>query len=180
MEFLITDVSTGDRGSGIGSDAGAAKRRPTTFSAICDPFGLHLRFEAYFDNAADIAAQLVAAGSYEGYLAPGANQPYLCFLINMQTGKLQLWNTTYDNPHHTRITLQNTSLWRHEHRPRPDGFTTHLFLSWDAYADKLPEATDIWDFETAQWGQGSYSWNGLKSIHGRSSWGELTFEIQPE
>ncbi len=138
------------------------------------------RFEAYFDNAADIAAQLVAAGSYEGYLAPGANQPYLCFLINMQTGKLQLWNTTYDNPHHTRITLQNTSLWRHEHRPRPDGFTTHLFLSWDAYADKLPEATDIWDFETAQWGQGSYSWNGLKSIHGRSSWGELTFEIQPE
>ena len=72
-------------------------------------------------------------------------------------------------------------MWRSEHRFNPDGFTTYLFLSWQAYSDKLPEAGDVWEFENVHWARGgSFSWNGLKSIHGRSSWGELVFEIPPE
>lgn len=181
LEFLVTDVATGDRGSGIGSDAATAAAKPPQFSALCDVDGIHLRFDAFDEQAAKVAAKLLGAGSYEGYIAPGANQPYICFLIDLQSGKTDFYNTTYDTQNHTRIRTEDTSMWRSEHRFNPDGFTTYLFLSWQAYSDKLPEAGDVWEFENVHWARGgSFSWNGLKSIHGRSSWGELTFEIQPE
>ena len=178
MEFLATDVATGNRGEGIGADGGAAKRKPTELSFICDVNGLHFRFDAYDDRAAEVKAKLLGAGSYEGYIAPGENQPYLCFLVDLQSGEVGLYNTTYDNLHHRRVPVEKTDLWRGEHRFRDDGYTTYLFLSWEAYAEKIPETGMVWDFENAHWGRaGSSTWNGLESIHGRSTWGALVFDI---
>ena len=178
MEFLATDVATGNRGEGIGADGGAAQRKPTELSFICDVNGLHFRFDAYDDRTAEVKAKLLGAGSYEGYLAPGENQPYLCFLVDLQSGQVDMYNTTYDNLHHRRVPTERTDLWRGEHRFRDDGYTTYLFLSWEAFAEKIPEAGTIWDFENAHWGRaGSSTWNGLESIHGRSSWGAIVFDI---
>ncbi len=180
MEFLATDVATGNRGEGIGAGAGggAARRKPTELSFICDVNGLHFRFDAYDDRAAEVKAKLLGAGSYEGYIAPGENQPYLCFLVDLQSGKVGLYNTTYDNMHHRRVPVEETTLWRGEHRFRDDGYTTYLFLSWEAYAEKIPEPGTVWDFENAHWGrEGSTTWNGLESIHGRSTWGAIVFDI---
>ena len=178
MEFLATDVATGNRGEGIGADSGAAKRKPTELSFICDVNGLHFRFDAFDDRVAEVKAKLLGAGSYEGYIAPGENQPYLCFLVDLQSGEVGMYNTTYDNLHHRRVPVEKTDLWRGEHRFRDDGYTTYLFLSWEAYAEKIPEPGTVWDFENAHWGRaGSSTWNGLESIHGRSTWGALVFDI---
>ena len=180
MEFLMTDVATGARGEGIGTDADAKKQKPTEISFICDDNGLHFRFDAYDERAAEVKARLLGAGSYEGYIAPGENQPYICFLIDLQSGRLDLYNTTYDTMHHRRVTADRSHLYRGEHRFREDGYTTYVFLSWQAYAEKIPEAGTVWDFENAHWGRaGSSTWNGLESIHGRSTWGALVFDIPP-
>ncbi len=178
MEFLATDVSTGDRGAGIRSGTGDDTRRFTELSLVCDVNGIHIRLDAFDERAREIGAKLLGGGSYEGYIAPGENQPYLCFLVDIQSGRVSLYNTTYDNRNHKRIPVEETGLWRGEHRFNDQGYTTYLFFSWEAYADKLPEDGDRWDFENAHWGRsGSYTWNGLKSIHGRSSWGQLAFDI---
>ncbi|NLF21680.1 MAG: hypothetical protein GX590_00810, partial [Lentisphaerae bacterium] len=178
MEFLVTDVATGNRGEGIGTDSAAAQRKPAEIAFVCDVNGLHIRIDAYDEQAAAVKAKLLGAGSYEGYIAPGENQPYICFLIDAQSGKFSFYNTTYDNQFHRRLNEEEISLWRGEHRFREDGYTTYLFLSWEVYAEKIPEAGAIWDFENVHWSRsGSFSWNGLKSIHGRSSWGELEFDI---
>ncbi len=81
MDFLVTDVGTGDRGTGIMTD-GAESRdyKPTEISLLCDPNGIHLRLDAYDERAAEVEARLLGAGSYEGYIAAGANQPYTCIL----------------------------------------------------------------------------------------------------
>ena len=80
--------------------------------------------------------------------------------------------------HHRRVTADRSHLYRGEHRFREDGYTTYVFLSWQAYAEKIPEAGTVWDFENAHWGRaGSSTWNGLESIHGRSTWGALVFDI---
>ena len=176
----MTDVATGARGEGIGTDADAKKQKPTEISFICDDNGLHFRFDAYDERAAEVKARLLGAGSYEGYIAPGENQPYICFLIDLQSGRLDLYNTTYDTMHHRRVTADRSHLYRGEHRFREDGYTTYVFLSWQAYAEKIPEAGTVWDFENAHWGRsGSSTWNGLESIHGRSTWGALVFDIPP-
>lgn len=174
LDFLTTDVSTGDRGSGIGSASGETCR-PADFQALCDARGLHFLFTAYDPAAPEIEAGLAPAGSYEMYLAPGEGQPYICLLPNAAERSCQVWNTTYDN-----------AFW---HRPGAEDVTCefafgkdlcrfYLFLSWEKFYDKLPEEGDLWDFETIRWSRfGGNSWNGTRSIHGRSSWGKLAFRI---
>ena len=45
----------------------------------------------------------------------------------------------------------------------------------------VPEKGDLWDFENIHWSRfGGHSWNGIKTIHGRSSWGKLAFEISDD
>ena len=140
-----------------------------------------MRFDAYDERARDIEAKILGAGNFEAYLAPGANQPYVCILINPQAGTVVFYNTTYDNQNHKRIRTEDLSLWRMETRFTDSSYTCYLFISWDAYADKLPEHGDVWEFENVQWGRGgNLSWNGLESIHGRSSWGTLSFVIAKE
>ncbi len=106
MEFLVTDVATGDRGEGIGQATDADAPRFTELSMLCDVNGLHIRYDAKDERARDIEAKLLPAGSYEGYIAPGANQPYICILVNIQSGDITFYNTTYDNLNHKRL---NTS-----------------------------------------------------------------------
>ena len=54
----------------------------------------------------------------------------------------------------------------------------YFAVSWKIYATRIPTANSVWDFEPMFWGRkGNCSWNGLKTIHGRSSWGHLAFGL---
>lgn len=178
MDFLSTDVSTGQRGSGIGSK-NKEKFVPTDFQAVCDEYGIHFLFTAHDPAAPEIEAGLSGAGSFEMYLAPGENQPYMCFLPDLTTGLNKVWNTTYDNALWRRLDpgVQKLDV-RSERIFTADGYRFYLFLSWEKFYDKLPEPGDLWDFENIHWSRfGGYSWNGIKTIHGRSTWGKLAFRI---
>ncbi|MBQ6245233.1 MAG: hypothetical protein IJK04_00095 [Kiritimatiellae bacterium] len=178
MEFLKTDVATGDRGDGVGEGV-ADKADPfPTLSAVADAQGLHFRFFSPNPRALDVERGLAVGGSYEGYIAPGANQPYICFLVNMSTGGLTLYNTAYDSPNHRRVETEDTGQYRAQVFYREDGIVTYFMLSWDTYATLIPEDGAVWDFENINWKKpGSAAWNGTESIHGRSTWGELVFEM---
>lgn len=180
MDFLLTDVATGDRGAGIGSEDPTNKKGRTEFAATCDANGIHLLFTAHDDRARDVEAKLAEAGSYEIYIAPGENQPYTCLLVNLQSGELGFFHTTYNNEQHRRV-AEKPPATRCEHVFTDDGYQTSLFLAWDSFYDKLPDPNDKWDFECIHWSRsGGYSWNGTRSIHGRSTWGQLQFSISPD
>jgi len=177
MDFLVTDVATGDRGAGIGSEGAAKKIRFTELAAICDVNGIHFVFTVYDDRAREVEAKLAGGGSCEGYIAPGQNQPYTCFLADLQSGEISTWPSTYNNERHRRIEKGSSAI-RSELAFTDEGYKTYMFLAWDSFYDKLPEAGDLWDFEVLHWSRSvRYSWNGTKSIHGRSTWGNLQFNI---
>ena len=56
MDFLVTDVATGNRGEGINAEQGAKRAVAPTLQIACDEFGIHFRFEAPDEKAAEIAA----------------------------------------------------------------------------------------------------------------------------
>ena len=174
MDFLVTDVATGNRGTDIGKgDVGADK---PTLSIVCDARGIHFRFTVRDERAREIENGLLSAGSFEGYIAPGDNQPYVCFLI--RDGKLDFWNTTYDTTDHRRIQPQDLSAYRTETYYTDDTLVCYMMISWDNYATLIPENGTIWNFENILWGRkGKAAWNGTESIHGRSTWGELEFRL---
>ena len=180
LDFLVTDVSTGDRGEGIGSEAGKADFKPAVFSAVFDEAGVHFLMRAYDDKARAVEANLEKSGSYEIYLAPGDNQPYYCILPRHAIPSRHTWQTTYDTALHHRISWENGG-YRQDHRFLEDGYATYLFLDWKYFYDKLPDDGDTWEFESIHWSRaGGFSWNGTKSIHGRSTWGRLVFRMTPE
>ena len=175
MDFLVTDVSTGNRGTDI--QGGKAEGKKPTLAIVSDVNGIHFRFEYFDDRARDIERHIIGGGSYEGYIAPGKNQPYICLLLDLQSGKLELWNTTYNSADHTRITEKDIDLYRTQTYYTDNSVVTYMMLSWDAYATLIPSDGTIWDFENVHWGHGNAAWNGTESIHGRSTWGELEFRM---
>ncbi len=193
MEFLTTDVATGDRGTAIGpgenflaeaiSGAKVTKDEvyvPTDMQVVCDEYGLHFMFTSHDSKAREIESGLVSGGAYEMYVSPGENQPHLCYLPDMNTGLNSfLWNGSYKTaqwrgaePGVKRIDV------RDEHMFMDNGYRHYMYLSWERFYDKLPERGDCWLFENIHWSRfGGTSWNGTKSIHGRSTWGNLVFDI---
>ncbi len=179
MDFLVTDVATGDRGEGISTKQGAKRDVAPTMQVAFDDYGIHFRFEAPDEKAADIAAGLLGGGSYEGYIAPGENQPYICLLMDLAPhAKLHLFNTTYNTQGHRRVTDRDPGLFESETLFTDKSTVSYFMLSWNAYATLVPEDGAVWDFENFLWGRsGSAAWNGSDSIHGRSTWGKLVFEM---
>jgi len=181
MDFLVTDVSTGSRSDAIGKDK-KETYRPTVMQAACDENGIHLLFTAFDPKTRDIEAGTAGAGSFEMYFSPGEDQPYYCFLPNLTTGTNHIWDSTYTNPQFRRIDNgRKKQQIRSERTFTKDGYVLYMFISWEPFYDKLPDPGDRWDFENVHWSRfGGYSWNGIKTVHGRSTWGKLTFRITPE
>ena len=178
MDFLSTDVATGDRGEGVGKGTADKSVAPPSLSIVADVQGLHFRIVAPNPRAREVEGRMLEGGSYEGYIAPGVNQPYICFLVRMSTGDFTLFNTAYDSQNHRRINNEDRSLYRAQISYSDDAITTYFMLSWDAYATLIPEKGSVWEFENINWRKpGSACWNGTESIHGRSTWGELVFDM---
>ncbi len=176
-DFFTTDVSTGDRGSG--ENAGKALAEKGALGVVCDLWGLHFLFEMPDAKARDIEAGLLSGGSYEAYIAPGENQPYVCVLMDINSeGRLSFFNTTYDTALHRRAGDVKTGLTRGETVYADDRVYSYFAISWDVYGSLVPANGDVWEFENFLWGRaGSAAWNGSESIHGRSTWGELVFDM---
>jgi hypothetical protein len=182
MDFLATDVTTGSRG-GAGAGLAAAgkdeaEKLGASLGVLCDELGIHFRFEYNDPRAREIEARLLGGGSYEIYLAPGQRYAHRCLLLDVQTGRLSFANLTYDGPEFTGIKTERLDLYRREHRFADDRVVSYVFLSWNAYGHAIPSNGSVWEFETVLWArQGNFAWNGTESIHGRSTWGRLVFEL---
>ena len=175
--FLVTDVSTGDRGVGIGSDT-SGKADPPEMRILCDAQGLHFRFDIPESEMAKVAAGEVPAGSFESYIAPGDNTPYTCFMFNLAQKSLSFYGTTYDCPGHRRMNLEDQGLAKCDSSFRQGKTVGYCFFSWRNWAENAPKNGDEWDFEPLFWSrQGNSAWNGTESIHGRSTWGRLVFDL---
>ncbi len=180
MDFLVTDVATGNRGSGIGGADGKEQQKPTEMQIACDERGIHFLFTATDSKALEAEAGLAGMGSYEMYLSPGDKQPYICILPDLSTGSIgTVWNSSYKTAQWrpVKTTAGQTDIVS-EQIFHKDGYQFYMRLSWEKFYDKLPENGKTWDFENIHWSRfGGSTWNGLKTIHGRSTWGKLTFDI---
>ena len=147
MDFLETDVSTGDRGEVVKDNARQYARAPE-WQAVFDDWGLHFRVEIFDEKAREIEAGALGAGSLEGYLAPGANTPYACFLHDLKPGGFSVWNTAYDHAGHRRISERDRVSCREETYSR--GLHEGVIDHWrDAeVGDPAFYATALKPFET--------------------------------
>ncbi len=173
---LWTDVAT--RRGTVGADAAKRYARAPEWQAMADEWGLHFRLEVFDEKAAEIALGLASAGSLEAYLAPGANTPYHAFIHSFETGGMSVYNPVYSQKDHREIDEKDRANCREEVVCTDTSVILYFALSWKNYATRIPTAESRWEFEPMFWGcKGNCSWNGLKTIHGRSSWGRLSFSL---
>ena len=176
LEFLETDVVTGNRG-----EVGTSKETmpDPTMKVVADANGLHFFFCVKDPKAQENAFGKVGGGSFEAYLAPGENEPYVCFLMEPDRGTIDTFNTTY-NTFGRRWLADDTPQreYRFDVAHEKDCIISYLFLSWRTWATNVPKDGSVWDFENMFWNRmGNFCWNGTESIHGRSTWGELEFRL---
>lgn len=180
LDFLVTDVASGDRGEGIGTDA-SGKKDPPEMRILCDAFGIHFRYDIPEAETAKVLAGEASAGSFESYIAPGDNEPYTCFMYNIAKKSLSFYGTTYDCPGHRRMRVEAQDLSKCDAAFREGKTVGYYFFSWKNWLERAPKDGDEWDFEPIFWTrQGNFAWNGTASIHGRSTWGRLVFSIPAE
>jgi hypothetical protein len=173
---LWTDVAT-QRGA-VNADADKRYARAPEWQAMADEWGIHFRLEVFDEKAAEISQGFVAAGSLEAYLAPGANTPYYAFIHSFETGGMTVYNPVYSQPDHREIDEKDRANCREEVVCTAESVVLYFAVSWKSFATRIPTAGSVWEFEPMFWGRkGNCSWNGLKTIHGRSTWGRLSFEL---
>ena len=179
MEFLTTDVATGNRGEGIGTEKAAKNAAVPTIEIACDAFGIHFRFEAPDEKADQMSAGFLDGGTYEAYLAPGENEPYYCLLMDVApNASVSFFNTTYNTTGHRRIRNEDHALYKSETAFTDHSAVSYVMLSWNAFATLIPADKTVWEFENVHWGRADKAaWNGTESIHGRSTWGRLVFDL---
>lgn len=177
LDFLETDVVTGGRAAGSAKEA---VPNPS-MKVVADENGLHFFFIAPDPKAKEVGLGLVGGGSYEGYIAPGADEPYVCLMMDPGKETVNFFNTTYPTFGHRPLeSSPQVRDYRFETRHLDDRIVTYLFLSWRTWATKTPRDGTVWDFENMYWNRaGNSCWNGTESIHGRSTWGELEFRLTP-
>ncbi len=175
LSFMLTDVATGDRGNAV---KGGRAEHPTTLQAVADEWGIHVLLSFYDGRAREFEAGSLDAGSYECYIAPGANQPYTCFLCYpKKDAQAYIYSTSYNGPGHRRVDDKNPAKFRSETLFTDDRILNYVGFSWDNFATLVPTKGSEWDFECVFWGPVPSAWNGTESIHGRSTWGILSFDL---
>lgn len=177
MDFMVTDVATGDRGEAVKGD-GSVRKHPVTLQVVADEWGVHFLYSFYDRRARQFESGELDPGSFENYLAPGDNQPYVCYITYpKKDAEPFVMNTTYNMPGQRRVELQNRYTFRNDTVFADDRVMAYTAFSWDTYADHVPVDGGTWDFESIFWGPVPCAWNGTKSIHGRSTWGRLRFAL---
>ncbi len=183
MDFVETDVSTGDRGD-LSTDKNAAKVKSLEITTLCDKNGLHIFLRAEDENARAIEMGYGRGIGTEMYFAAGLNQPYICMGSNPQKGVTFGFQTTYNNRNHTRLDVSGKSAQQSFHSEvafSDNDYVLHMFFAWDSFYNKLPANGTDWRYECLAWTpNGGFSWGGSQGIHSASRWGSLRFELTPE
>ena len=175
LDFLQTDVTTGSRAVG-----NAKEKLPTpTMRILADANGLHIVVRQEDPKAADVALGAVGNGSFEGYIAPGENTPYFCFMYDPARNKESVFNSTYPTFGNRPLYIgKDKDKYRFETSYREGEIVTYIFFSWKSWMQRVPHDGSVWDFENLYWNRtGNCAWNGTESIHGRSTWGQLEFRL---
>lgn len=173
---LWTDVAT-QRGT-VNADTDKSYARLPEWQAMADGWGFHFRLEVFDEQAREIGLGLASAGSLEAHLAPGENTPYYALIHPFKTGELFPYNPAYSHPGYNEISATDRANCREEVVTTDNSVILYMGISWQTFATRVPTAGSVWDFEPMFWGRkANCSWNGLKTIHGRSSWGHLRFEL---
>lgn len=173
LKFLLgTDAAITNRQ--ITADAKAAK--PTRFAATCDEEGVYLFFimPATEERIRNIRSGYAGFGGFEMYLAYGYDQPYQCYLTDTANpGKSGFFRTQYDNRGHRHAERDTNTTFATAY-----GKDTVYFLvkvDWSGVMNGIPVNGTKWEFEPILWDRGGWSWGGSKSVHNRSSFGDLVF-----
>ena len=177
LDFLTTDVTTGERAVGDSKE----KLADPTMEVVCDVRGIHILVRQADPRVREVELGLVGNCSFEGYIAPGANTPYDCFMYTPQSGHVSVFNTTYPTFVNRPMDARTPNRKFRFQSAYSDGEARHyLFFSWENWMQRIPSDGSVWDFENMCWHRaGSSCWNGTESIHGRSTWGELEFRLTP-
>ena len=175
MDFLVTDVTSGSRAVG---DSKETLVDPT-MQVVADVNGIHFLVRFADPKALDVKMGLVGNCSFEGYIAPGANTPYACFMYTPQSGSASVFNTTYPTFGARPMSARTPERKFRFTSDYAAGESRHyLFFSWENWMQRVPRDGSVWDFENMCWHRsGNSCWNGTESIHGRSTWGELEFRL---
>ena len=177
LSFMTTDVATGDRGEAT-EGGEKARQYPTTLQAVADEWGVHVLFTFYDRRARQFESGELDCGSYECYLAPGEKQPYICFMTTpKKDSQASVMNTTYTTRGHRRINAKNPSSVKSETFYTDKAVLSYVAFSWNNFVEHVPAFGGEWDFESIFWGPVKSAWNGTETIHGRSTWGKLRFEL---
>ena len=180
LDFLKTDVGTGDRGVVAASTASASSEEKARFYAVCDDWGLHLKFVERLPNARAVELGVEKGGSWEMYLAPGADAPHAAFIVDVAPTirATSVYNTQYETFGVRRV-RKDPRYYRAQAVFGDDAVEMHVSVAWENYAGRLPVDGTEWEFEALRWGgpNGKSAWNGTESIHGRSTWGRLKFSF---
>ena len=179
MDFLETDVSTGDRGV-VKAEDGAKLEGMMELTTVCDRDGVHI-FLRTDDSQARAIEQGFARGiGTEMYFAPGVNQPYVCMGSSPTGGVTFMFQTTYTNKNAKRPDRTNDPKtgFRSEVAFSDTDYVLHMFFAWDLYYNKLPAPGTDWRFDCLAWSKaGGFSWGGSQGIHSASAWGNLRFNL---
>jgi len=171
--FLVTDVSTGDRGEAVKGGEGR-----TTLEVVADVWGVHILRTFHDKRAREFERGFLDAGSFEEYLAPGENQPYTCFLVYpKKDARSGGFETAYDGEGRRRIDFRDPASFKNDVAFTDDEILVYTGISWNNFSTLVPKDGAAWEYESVFWGPNECAWNGLKTIHGRSSWGRLVFEM---
>ena len=183
-ELLYTDVAT-QRGGGDGpfwapKNKDGEKLDVPRLSVMADDWGLRFRFEVTDEKADAIAMGLLGGDSWENYIAAGKDVAHTALIV--QSGAkptLDVFATNYDGPDYRNADKAVRPDWTSVRTAfEQDKVVTYLSLSWEMFALTLPKDGDVWDFESIRWARaGNNAWNGTETIHGRSTWGKLVFDL---
>ena len=177
LAFMTTDVATGDRGNAV-EGGEKVRQHPTTLQAVADEWGVHILFTFYDRRARQFESGELDCGSYECYIAPGENQPYACFMTSPKAdSQATVMNTTYQTFGHRRIDPKNPASMKSETFYTDNAILSYVAFSWNNFPEHVPAFGGEWDFESIFWGPVKSAWNGTETIHGRSTWGKLRFEL---
>ena len=181
QDFLATDVTTGAR---VAAKEGEKLDEKPYMEVVADAWGLHFRYTLRDPKAMESTIDRTVGASFEGYIAPGPGEPYVC--LTMEPGldnRLAFtYNTSYDTFGHRRLEKRDSlDKYRLDTSYREGAVVYTLSFSWENWAEKIPFDGSTYDYEQMVWSRaGNFCWNGTESIHGRSTWGLLKFEISAE
>ena len=137
---------------------------------------------AYDNNVPNIAKGFANGGSYELYLATGELQPYYCSMVNINQDNSEAagFHSNYRSEYSLAPRV-GKELKTETRVVAPNATATLLIYPWEQFYNTLPDSPgSTWQFDIMRWSGPGSSWSGTKSVHNRSTYGDLVFNLNKD